>query len=220
MTEEEIDSLNFDSKEEDHPWPLNLKIALSLIVSSTMLVIGVLGGAWYLHTFHTEDPYAPISFVAPARVTNSFGVVPEIVAKPELPLPSLRVPDSGVPVQLTRTVDCITFECPSGGMSVLVDVSWIEVNIEGTTISAFNIMDHKRFVYESGLDYYPNTVSTVSNSLAEFEIPKMAYVYLKNQHKEFSAWKIEGVTTPDTSNGVSAAWATETFHIWVPEAKE
>lgn len=213
------ETLSFDGPVPEHiPWPFKLKVTMGILIVSIGVLVGAIGGIFLNNRYFDPHPvFDPITFMSPALVVSIDGNTPKIG---NLPAPSILIGDETIPMQLVRTIDCINYDCPDGAIPIDVDLSWVEVNIEDTTIKSFPILDDFKLNYEEGSDYSVGEVFTVTNNLGPLTIPDEVKDYIKENKKVVSAWRVEGTTSPRRSHSASASWVSEVIHVWAPNLED
>ena len=205
--------LRFDGPlPEDAGWPIQLKLALAAVLVSMAAWVGAVVGSWLFSYYQPAEiaaDYGPVSFVSPAPIADSFGVAPQV---DDLPIPSINVAEQGIPVSLTRVVDCAYFACAEDSIPVLVDIRYVRVGVDGQEITSFTLIDDYKTTYEEGDDYILDTTKIVTNTLAPFEFPKELVDDLLEEDANVTAWRIEGTTTVDRPDAIPASWRSEVFH--------
>lgn len=212
----DCDVLTFDGPTiEKEKWPLKFKISLFMVVGSMLMLVGAYTQHVWNTTFENDkELFAPISFQTPARIISSDNSIPSFG---NLPSPAINGRTDKIPVRLIRDVNCVSFSCSSGGMPVIVNVNFVQVNTETTTIKTFPVIRNVEVLYEIETDYIPGAVITVSNNLTPFTFPEELITYLEENEKEVSAWRLEGTTKPDRNDGLAVGWTSEVFHVYIGE---
>lgn len=205
--------LRFDGPiPEDSGWPLQLKIALTAVVLSMSAWVGAVVGSWLFNYYQPSavvEDYGLVSFVTPAPIADGLGVAPFVEG---LPIPSIDVRTEGVPVSLTRVIDCAYFECAEGAMPVLVDIRFVEVGEGGQELYSYVYLDEYKTTYNENEDYILDTTQIVTNTLSPFTFPEEILDRLEDQGKAISTWRIEGTTTVDRPDAIPASWRSEVFY--------
>lgn len=211
------EALTLDSPHPDTPMEFKLKVASVFAGLSLMLILAGLAGAWVNDVWFQAPakPYAPISYAEPARVVDAFGNIPE-VEEQEIPPPSIQAPEGAIPIQLTRTVNCENYQCPSGGMKINIDVTWSRLNIQRTIIETIPVIQDAPLVLEEGVDYIRNAVVTNTVRLEPYNIPEDVLAAINGLKSAYSAWRIDGTTVPDHEDAQGAVWVSDVFHIYNP----
>jgi hypothetical protein len=173
------------------------------------LAVGIGGSVLVYNAFDDETkPFGPVSFVNPAAV--------EVLT--ENPLGDTGYPpaiyeDGQLEASLIRSIDCAAKSCPEGGFPILATVVWQEVDKNGTATEFQFAQFSQELVLAEGSDYNRFTLNTEIIPVV-IAVPPEVKAYLTMEDREASAWKLVGTVTPMVSDGVTAPWETNVFHIF------
>lgn len=168
--------------------------AVDWLFGALFLVVGLaVGTIVYAHVASPTESWGAISYVVPAPVQDAEG------------LPTRQTDDGSIYMDLTRLVDCATFECPSGSIPVAYEISLARLGPAGQTVQMVEIDDGIAQVDEGSV----YTVGKLRAVTVNFEvvIPPAAL------NLPGTEWRIQGSSTPLVPGGVTAPWSSDTFYI-------
>lgn len=169
-----------------------------------------------------EKPFSALTYVRPTEIEDEDGVAPQASAT-ALPLPSFDYTPTDpfeVPVKLVRSMACDTSDCPEGAIPLFVDIQWVRVDATGSDQAVYPIESDTDIQMLEGRDYIGGQLEITRVGLPPFPVPPEVEADIQENNREFSAWRIEGVTTADVKGAVPAPWNTVIFHVYAPEEAE
>lgn len=186
-------------------------------------LFAVVGGAVAVFFFAwiTDEPapWNAIAYQAPVELKDSTDTRPTVADRPDLPAPAVRLGD-GVPLRVTRLMDCATFECPSGAIKVLADVTWVQVRIDDRPGLSFpEFVDVETSLVENE-DYTVGQFRSFVRPDTRLTVPPEVVAFIRQEGDLVSAWRVEGTTQAQIPGAAAASWSSEIFHLFDPAQAE